>query len=92
MDGIIRLENIINNVYQFSKYTYFYFLFFQIKELSAFFRVVALDLKGFNDSDKPLWRSAYKPQTVCQELVQFIKSLGVHSAIVIGHDLGAEIG
>lgn len=70
-----------------------FFLFvFQIKELSRFFRVVALDLKGFNDSDKPQWRKEYTPYKICDELLQFIKSLGSNSVSIIGHDIGAVIG
>lgn len=64
----------------------------QIKEFSRFFRVVALDLKGFNDSDKPIWRKEYTPEKICNELFQFIKSLGCNSATIIGHDIGAVIG
>lgn len=64
----------------------------QIKELSRFFHVVALDLKGFNDSDKPQWRKEYTPYKLCDELLQFIKSLGSNSVTIIGHDIGAIIG
>lgn len=64
----------------------------QIPDLSKFFHVIALDLKGFNDSDKAQWRSNYQPQKICNELHQFIKSIGVKSATIIGHDLGALIG
>ncbi|XP_066262403.1 epoxide hydrolase 4-like isoform X1 [Euwallacea similis] len=65
---------------------------FQIPVLSINFHVVALDLKGFGDSDKPTWRSSYKIETILEELTQFIHSLGVSSCIVIGHDLGALLG
>lgn len=71
---------------------YIYFRCLQIKELSRFFRVVALDLKGFNDSDKPQWRKDYTPQIICDELLQFIKSMGANSVTIIGHDIGAVIG
>lgn len=67
-------------------------VYFQIKELSRFFRVVALDLKGFNDSDKPQWRKEYTPYKICDELLQFIKSLGSNTVSIIGHDIGAVIG
>lgn len=54
--------------------------------------MVALDLKGFNDSDKPQWRKEYTPYKICDELLQFIKSLGSNSVIIVGHDFGAVIG
>lgn len=54
--------------------------------------MVAIDLKGFNDSDKPISRHSYQPQQICEELSQFIKCLGCHSATIIAHDLGALVG
>ncbi|KAF7268152.1 hypothetical protein GWI33_018617 [Rhynchophorus ferrugineus] len=65
---------------------------YQIATLAHHFRVIALDLKGFGDSDKPAWRSSYKIDTILKELAQFIHSLGVSSCTVIGHDLGALLG
>ncbi|XP_055383635.1 epoxide hydrolase 4-like [Condylostylus longicornis] len=64
----------------------------QIIELSRFFHVISIDLKGFNDSDKPNWRNFYKPEKICEELKQFIFSLGYNTTTIIGHDLGALIG
>lgn len=63
-----------------------------VKHNFSFYFSVALMTKGFNDSDKPISRHSYKPQQICEELAQFIKCLGCHSATVIGHDLGASIG
>lgn len=54
--------------------------------------MVAVDLKGFNDSDKPISRHSYQPQQICEELSQFIKCLGYNSGTIIGHDLGGLIG
>lgn len=65
---------------------------YQIPILSTHFRVVALDLKGFGDSDKPTWSRNYKITTILEELKQFILSLGVKNCTIIGHDLGALIG
>lgn len=54
--------------------------------------MIALDLKGFNDSDKPSSRSEYSPQKICTEISAFIRALNVTSATVMGHDLGAILG
>lgn len=56
------------------------------------YRVVALDLKGFGDSDKPPRRSAYKIEILVDELEQFILALGVKTCSIIGHDLGGLLG
>ncbi|CAG9860495.1 unnamed protein product [Phyllotreta striolata] len=65
---------------------------FQIPILSQHFRVAALDLKGFGDSDKPAWRTNYKIDTILKEIAEFVHALGAAECIVIGHDLGALIG
>ncbi|XP_050306161.1 epoxide hydrolase 4-like [Anthonomus grandis grandis] len=65
---------------------------YQIPALAEQFHVVALDLRGFGDSDKPAWRTSYKIEIILEELSQFIYSLGDNSCILIGHDLGALLG
>lgn len=65
---------------------------YQIPILSSHFRVIALDLKGFGDSDKPMWSRSYKITTILDELRQFILTLGVKNCTIIGHDLGALLG
>lgn len=65
---------------------------YQIPVLSTYFRVIALDLKGFGDTEKPMWRRSYRIQLILEELKQFISVLGVSHCSIIGHDLGALIG
>lgn len=55
-------------------------------------RVVAIDLKGFGDSDKPLNKRSYKVEILIRELKEFILALGVKSCNIIGHDLGGLLG
>ncbi|XP_043281644.1 epoxide hydrolase 4-like [Venturia canescens] len=64
----------------------------QISPLSEHFRVVALDLKGFGDSDKPSNRRSYKIEILIDELRQFVLALGVKNCSIIGHDLGGLLG
>jgi epoxide hydrolase 4 len=65
---------------------------YQIPVLSRYHRVIALDLKGFSDSDKPLLRHNYRPSKICSELKDFLDALSIKSATIIGHDLGGLIG
>ncbi|CAH1183250.1 unnamed protein product [Phaedon cochleariae] len=65
---------------------------YQIPVLSQHFRVVALDLKGFGDSDKPVWRTSYKIDKILKEIEDFVHALGVFECTIMGHDLGALIG
>lgn len=65
---------------------------YQIPILSNHFRVVALDLKGFGDSDKPAWRRSYRVDILIEEVYSVIRALGHTSCTLIGHDLGALLG
>lgn len=65
---------------------------YQIPVLSQTHRVIALDLKGFSDSDKPILRHNYRPNVICEELRDFLEALDVKSVTVIGHDLGGLLG
>ncbi|XP_014482712.1 PREDICTED: epoxide hydrolase 4-like [Dinoponera quadriceps] len=64
----------------------------QIQRLAGHYRVVALDLKGFGDSDKPSNKRSYKVDIIIDELKQFILALGVKTCSIIGHDLGGLLG
>ncbi|XP_068971314.1 epoxide hydrolase 4-like isoform X1 [Bombus flavifrons] len=64
----------------------------QIPCLTQHYRVIAIDLKGFGDSDKPAAKSCYKIQVLIEELKQFILTLGVKQCSIIGHDLGGLLG
>lgn len=57
----------------------------------AFYRVIALDLKGFNNSDKPLLRFNYTPAEIIRELKQFLDALSIKTVTIIGHDIGGVI-
>jgi epoxide hydrolase 4 len=60
--------------------------------LSRSHRVIALDLKGFSDSDKPVLRHNYRPNVICAELKDFLEALDIKTVTIIGHDLGGLIG
>lgn len=64
----------------------------QIPCLAEHYRVVAVDLKGFGDSDKPLNRRSYKIEILIDELKQFILAFDVKTCSIIGHDLGGLLG
>jgi len=63
----------------------------QIPVLSQTHRVIAIDLKGFNDSDKPILSRNYNPNVICAELKHFLEALKISSVTIVAHDLGAVI-
>ncbi|XP_035720214.1 epoxide hydrolase 4-like isoform X3 [Vespa mandarinia] len=64
----------------------------QIPALAKYYRVVAIDLKGFGDSDKPSKKRYYKIEIIIDELKQFISTFDVRTCSIIGHDLGGLLG
>ena len=57
--------------------------------LAQHFRVIALDQRGHGESDKP--DSGYDFATVCGDLQQFIKALGMEIPLLVGHSWGGSV-
>jgi len=57
----------------------------------AGFRVVAPDLRGFGDSDKPAEVDAYRVGRSVGDLTKVLDELGIEQAHVVGHDWGAGV-
>lgn len=56
--------------------------------VEAGFSVIAPDLRGFGDSDKPL--DGYDVGTVSDDIRQLVVQLGLTSVALVGHDVGAS--
>jgi epoxide hydrolase 4 len=63
----------------------------QIAEFSSDYQVVALDLRGYNDSDKPSDLQAYQLNELVQDVRGVISGLGHDRCILVGHDWGGAI-
>ncbi len=53
------------------------------------YTVVAPDLRGYNDTDKP--RKGYDVPTLLRDIEELIKGLGQEKAIIVGHDWGGVL-
>jgi pimeloyl-ACP methyl ester carboxylesterase len=62
---------------------------YQLPALAQSHRVVALDLRGYNLSDKP--PDGYDIATLCEDLRGAIEALGESRADVVGHDWGGVL-
>jgi len=60
-------------------------------ELDGSYRVVAVDLRGYNLSDKPQGVENYRFPHLIADIEAVIKAEGRSNAIIIGHDWGAAI-
>jgi pimeloyl-ACP methyl ester carboxylesterase len=58
---------------------------------AAGYRTAALDLRGYNLSDKPQGEAAYAMPNLVGDVAAVIKAEGQPNAAVIGHDWGAAI-
>jgi pimeloyl-ACP methyl ester carboxylesterase len=58
----------------------------QIERFSTHYTVVAPDLRGFNDSDKPSW--GYDADVLLSDVCGIMDALGFRQASVAGHDRG----
>ncbi|NEP63600.1 MAG: alpha/beta hydrolase [Symploca sp. SIO2G7] len=61
----------------------------QLSHLSRYFKVVVPDLRGYNDSDKPL--NGYDLDTLSADIYALVQGLGYQKAHIVGHDWGGTI-
>lgn len=63
----------------------------QIPEFGRDHKVVAVDLRGYNDSDKPKAKEAYKMSEFVADVKGVIEGLGYDRCTLVGHDWGGAI-
>jgi pimeloyl-ACP methyl ester carboxylesterase len=63
----------------------------QIPEFAKDYKVLALDLRGYNDSDKPSEQSAYVMSELIKDVEGVIQGLGYDRCLLVGHDWGGAI-
>ncbi len=64
---------------------------YQIPEFAKDYKVVALDLRGYNESEKPQERAAYGIAELIKDVEGVIKGLGYDRCVLVGHDWGGAI-
>ena len=57
----------------------------------AGFTVVAPDLRGYNDSDKPEGIEAYRMSAIVGDVAGLIRAFGREQAVIVGHDWGGAV-
>lgn len=63
---------------------------YQLRHFRDKFRTVAVDLRGYNDSDKPTGVSNYDLDLIVSDIAELIETMG-EKAIVVGHDWGGVV-
>ncbi|MEM7184405.1 MAG: alpha/beta hydrolase [Spirochaetota bacterium] len=64
---------------------------YQLIDFSQNFTAVAIDNRGYNQSDKPTNKADYKLEELVKDLRGVIKHLGYDSCILVAHDWGGII-
>jgi len=57
---------------------------------AAGFRVIAVDMRGYGRSDRPLLSSEYGNQKIVGDLTGLLDALDIERAFFVGHDFGAQ--
>jgi pimeloyl-ACP methyl ester carboxylesterase len=55
------------------------------------FWAVAPDMRGYNESDKPVGVANYRVEPLADDIDGLVRALGRKSAIIVGHDWGAMV-
>jgi pimeloyl-ACP methyl ester carboxylesterase len=63
----------------------------QLAALAPHFRVVAPDLRGYNESDKPAGVAAYALPELVADVAGLVAAFDAHDAVIVAHDWGGAI-
>ncbi|MCH7825429.1 MAG: alpha/beta hydrolase [Acidobacteria bacterium] len=63
----------------------------QMEALAGEYRLLAIDQRGYNLSDKPAGVESYAMPLLVSDVVAVIHSLGEEKAVVVGHDWGGMV-
>ena len=63
----------------------------QIKALQSTHRVAAMDLRGYNRSDKPKGLENYAIPKLVSDVASVIRDMGEKKAVIVGHDWGGMV-
>ncbi|CAG5133759.1 unnamed protein product [Candidula unifasciata] len=64
---------------------------YQIREFQKDYRVVAIDQRGYGDSDKPSGIDEYSVKKLVSDIKHVILALGYENCILVGHDWGGLV-
>ncbi|GMT35841.1 hypothetical protein PFISCL1PPCAC_27138, partial [Pristionchus fissidentatus] len=64
---------------------------YQIKHFAKTHHVVAIDQRGYGDSDKPSEIDDYSAKLLAKDVKEVIEKLGHKKAILVGHDWGGAV-
>ncbi len=70
---------------------YWYSWRHQLAALHSRYTLVAPDLRGYNETDKPPFVWSYTIQTLMNDMLQLLDTLGYQQAVIVGHNWGGML-
>ena len=64
---------------------------YQMRSFKQQYRVVAVDMRGYGKSDKPVQQEQYRVKLLATDITQLVTALGYNSCILVGHDRGDAV-
>lgn len=64
---------------------------YQLKAFSDNYRMVAVDMRGYGESDHPTGKEHYKLSYLVNDVKEMIEALGYSSCVLLAHDWGGAI-
>lgn len=64
----------------------------QLKAFSDNYRVVAVDMRGYGESDHPTGRDQYRLSYLVNDIKEIVFALGYSSCVLLCHDWGGALG
>ncbi|XP_010795748.1 epoxide hydrolase 4-like [Notothenia coriiceps] len=64
---------------------------YQLREFKSEFRVVAVDMRGYGESDLPLSSDSYSFDSLVTDVKDIVEYLGYNRCCLVGHDWGGTI-
>ncbi|XP_023672389.1 epoxide hydrolase 4 [Paramormyrops kingsleyae] len=63
----------------------------QLREFKSEFRVVAVDMRGYGESDQPTSTDSYRMDYLLTDIKDVMECLGYNRCFLVGHDLGGFV-
>lgn len=64
---------------------------YQLKAFSDNYRVVAVDMRGYGESDHPEGRDQYRLSYLVNDVKEMVTALGYRSCVLLAHDWGGAV-
>ena len=80
-----------NYLYSSSPIQFWFSWRYQLPEFSKDYHMVAIDMRGYGETERPPNKSDYTIDLLTQDIVELIPALGHSKCILVAHDWGGAV-